>query len=346
MRNNARPADRVCIDSSSYRGTKLSKEVLTLIVAKELTKQYGDKLALDHASFVIEEGQVVGLLGLNGAGKSTTMNILTGCISATGGNAIIGGYDIAKNPRQAKALIGYLPEQPAFYPEMKVREHLDFICGLKGVGDNRARHIGELCEMVGLSGMQGRMIRNLSKGYRQRLGFAQALAGHPKVIILDEPTVGLDPSQIIEIRQLIKDAGRRSTVIVSSHILTEIQAVCNRIIMLKKGRVIADCPMEEMIGRLASGNRVRVRIQGSVEEIAPILGRISQIGRVDVLGQQEPGAWDYVLESTSGEDIRVPVFRALAAVSLPLLSMQGSDVSLEEAFLSLEVDNPQKEGTL
>ncbi len=279
----------------------------------------------------------MGLLGLNGAGKSTIMNILTGYISATGGTATIGGYDIATQARRIKQITGYLPEQPAFYPEMKVGEHLDFICGLKGVASGRAKHIADLCDLVGLSGMQGRMIRNLSKGYRQRLGFAQALAGNPKVIILDEPTVGLDPSQLIEIRQLIKDAGQRSTVIVSSHILTEIQAVCSRIIMLKKGRVIADCAMEEMLGHLAAGNRVHARVQGGLEEITAALRRIPALDNIEALAQNEPGAWDFTLESTAGDDIRVPVFQALAAANLPLLGMHHSDISLEEAFLSLEV---------
>ncbi len=313
------------------------KGVFALICAQALTKQYGDKLALDDVSFTIEEGEVVGLLGLNGAGKSTTMNILTGYISATSGMATIDGHEISASPQQAKKSIGYLPEQPAFYPEMKVKEHLDFICGLKGMAEGRKEHIDGICERVGLGPMQGRMIRNLSKGYRQRLGFAQALVGNPKVIILDEPTVGLDPSQTIEIRQLIKDAGKTSTVIVSSHILTEIQAVCNRIIMLKQGRIIADCGMEEMVGRMAAGNRVRVRIQGGEEAITRTLHRIPQVDSVKAMGQQEPGTWDYVLESEKGEDLRLPVFTALATASLPLLGIHNSDVSLEEAFLSLEV---------
>lgn len=314
-----------------------------LILAQGLTKQYGDKLALDHVSFAIEEGQVVGLLGLNGAGKSTTMNILTGCISATGGTASIDGYDVAAQPRQAKRLTGYLPEQPAFYPEMKVGEHLDFICGLKGVSSNRSRHIGEICDRVGLGAMRGRMVRNLSKGYRQRLGFAQALVGNPKVLILDEPTVGLDPSQIIEIRQLIKDAGQHSTVIVSSHILTEIQAVCSHIIMLKQGRVAADCPIGKIVGPLAGGGRVRVQVRGGLEEISAVLRQIPQVEHVKPLDPYEPGIWDFLLEAQEGADVREPAFRALAAADLPLLGMRSGDVSLEEAFFGLEVDGG-KEG--
>ena len=312
--------------------------VFSLICAQGLTKQYGDKLALDNVTFEIGEGQVVGLLGLNGAGKSTTMNILTGCISATAGKVTIGGYDIASNPRQAKRITGYLPEYPAFYPEMKVRDHLRFICGLKGIAAGRKEHIAELCRLVGLENMQGRMVRNLSKGYRQRLGFAQALVGSPKVIILDEPTVGLDPHQIIEIRRLIKDSGQRGTVIVSSHILSEIQAVCDRVIMLQKGRVIADCPTGEMAGRLASGGRMRIRVQGDADDIKAALRRIPEMGRLQQLAQNEPNTWDFALESIGGADLRAAVFRALAAADLPLLATIGGDISLEEAFLSLAAD--------
>jgi len=309
--------------------------VFSLICAQGLTRRYGDKLALDNVSFTIEEGQVVGLLGLNGAGKSTTMNILTGYIAATGGTVAIGGFDIAENPRQVKRMTGYLPEQPAFYPEMKVRDHLDFICGLKGVTTRRRQHIDEICRLVGLTDMQGRLIRNLSKGYRQRLGFAQALAGYPKVIILDEPTVGLDPFQIVEIRQLIKDMGSRGTVIVSSHILSEIQTVCNRVIMLHNGRVIADCPTGEMAGRLAASGRIRIRVRGDGGEIEAALRRIPGMGTIQRLAQSEPGAWDFALESEHGADLRTAVFRALAAADLPLLASYGGETSLEEAFLSL-----------
>lgn len=294
-------------------------------------------------SFDIEEGQVVGLLGLNGAGKSTTMNILTGYISATGGSVSIGGHDIATDARGAKRLTGYLPEQPAFYPEMKVRDHLDFICGLKGVKTGRKEHIDELCRLVGLDGMQGRMVRNLSKGYRQRLGFAQALVGDPKVIILDEPTVGLDPSQIIDIRRLIKDSGQRGTVIVSSHILTEIQAVCNRIIMLQKGRLIADYPPEELAGKLVSGGRLRVRVQGQGEKIKAALKKVPGVRGVKRLEQSEAGAWDFIVECSEGADVRADMFRALAAADLPLLSTHGSDASLEEAFLSLTESSAAEE---
>ena len=214
-----------------------------MIQASNLTKRYGDKAALEDISFSVDAGEVVGLLGLNGAGKTTTMNILTGYISATSGNVTIGGYDIASESSKAKRLIGYLPELPAFYPEIRVCEHLDFICGIKSVYKDkkeRLKHIDEICARVGISDVKKRMIRNLSKGYRQRVGFAQALVGNPQIIILDEPTAGLDPSQIVDIRSLIKECGNSSTVIVSSHILSEIQAVCNRVIIINEGKLVAD----------------------------------------------------------------------------------------------------------
>jgi len=220
-----------------------------MVQVKNLTKRYGDKTALDNVSFSVKAGDVVGLLGLNGAGKTTTMNILTGYISATSGDVSIGGHDIASESSKAKRLIGYLPELPAFYPEIRVNEHLDFICGIKGVFKDkteRLKHIDEVCARVGIADVQKRMIRNLSKGYRQRVGFAQALIGNPKVIILDEPTAGLDPSQIIDIRSLIKECGKESTVIVSSHILSEIQSVCNRVIVINEGKLVADESSESL----------------------------------------------------------------------------------------------------
>jgi len=214
-----------------------------------LTKRYGDKTALDDVSFSIGAGEVVGLLGLNGAGKTTTMNILTGYISATSGDVSIGGFDIISEGGKAKKLIGYLPEQISFYPELRVNEHLSFICGLKGVFKDkkaRAEHIDDICSKVGLAEVKTRMIRNLSKGYRQRVGFAQALIGDPKVMILDEPTSGLDPSQIVEIRNLIKKCGLDKTIIVSSHILPEIQTICNRVMVISDGRLVADDSSERL----------------------------------------------------------------------------------------------------
>jgi ABC-2 type transport system ATP-binding protein len=309
--------------------------VFRLIEVSHITKCYGEKRALDDLSFAIGAGQVVGLLGLNGAGKSTTMNILTGYISATSGSVKIGGHDIASGGK-ARRITGYLPEQPAFYPEMRVDEHLDFICRLKGFGKTkreRRGHVLEICRRVGLAEVQTRMVRNLSKGYRQRVGFAQALAGEPKVIILDEPTAGLDPSQIIEMRKLIADCGQNSTVIVSSHILSEIQAVCGRVIVIDEGRLIADDTPE----RLTSGESrlVKLRVKGEPERISATLKAIKNVKTVKRLKAMEPGACDFAVTGHNGLDIREELFRALAAADLPMLSARAEITSLEDVFLRL-----------
>ena len=309
-----------------------------MVEVVNLSKSYGDKVALDNISFAIDSGQVVGLLGLNGAGKSTTMNILTGYISATGGSVSIGGHDILSAGGKAKRLTGYLPEQPSFYPEMRVEEHLRFICDLKGVYKNkkeRSAHIAEICERVGISDVRRRMIRNLSKGYRQRVGFAQALIGFPKVIILDEPTAGLDPSQIIEIRKLIKACGRESTVIVSSHILFEIGTVCDRVIVLDQGRIIADDTPEHLTAGTGTASRLALRIKGNPQKAAAALSEIAGITQVELLGEVNLDVHDYIICAQEGHDVREDVFRVLAKADLPLLASQNAAASLEEAFLRL-----------
>jgi len=305
-----------------------------VIHVQELTKRYGDKLALDHVSFDVQQGEVLGLLGLNGAGKTTTMNILTGYISATSGRAIVDGHDVAREPIEAKRLIGYLPEQLAFYTDMRVREYLDFVCDLKGVKKGRKEHVAEVCERVGIAHMTSRLIRNLSRGYRQRLGFAQALIGNPKVLILDEPTAGLDPSQVIEIRSLIQELGKTRTVIFSSHVLSEVQAVCTRVVVLHNGRLLADDTPENLGRALRSTHRMVARIQGEPAQVQAALAQQEGL-TLEVLGQKEPNAYDYVIEGAEGQDIRADVFRALAKADLPLLSTYGNETSLEDIFLHL-----------
>ncbi len=305
-----------------------------MIHVQELTKRYGDKLALDHVSFDVQQGEVLGLLGLNGAGKTTTMNILTGYISATSGRAIVDGHDVAREPIEAKRVIGYLPEQLAFYTDMRVREYLDFVCDLKGVKKGRQEHVAEICERVGIAHMTSRLIRNLSRGYRQRLGFAQALVGNPKVLILDEPTAGLDPSQVIEIRSLIQELGKTRTVIFSSHVLSEVQAVCTRVVVLHNGRLLADDTPENLGRALRSTHRMVARIQGEPAQVRAALAPYEGL-TIEVLGQKEPTAYDYVIEGAEGEDIRADVFRALARADLPLLSTYGNETSLEDIFLHL-----------
>ncbi len=309
-----------------------------MIQAVNLIKRYGEKEALKGISFSIGPGEVVGLLGLNGAGKSTTMNILTGYISSTSGSVSVDGHDIVREPSACKRVIGYMPEQFSFYPDMRVSEYLDFVCDLKGFSPDpeaRKKHLGEICARVGISKMTGRMIRNLSKGYRQRVGFAQALVGNPKVLILDEPTVGLDPSQIIEIRQLIKDSGKDSTVIVSSHILSEIQAICSRVIVIHEGRIIADGAPDRLMQDIQTNHRLAIRVQGGRKEIEAALSGLPKVRSIKALPQRELGTQDFLVEGKIGSDIRADVFFALAKANLPLLHTYGGELSLEDVFLHL-----------
>lgn len=320
-----------------------------MVEVTHLAKHYGTKVALADVSFSIQAGEVVGLLGLNGAGKSTTMNILTGYLSATAGTVRIDGHDILSDANAAKRCIGYLPEVFSFYPEMRVNEFLSFCCDLKGVTRRRAEreaHIAAICERVGLTHVRTRMIRNLSKGYKQRVGFAQALIGDPRVLILDEPTVGLDPSQIVEIRQLIRQCGQSSTVIISSHILSEIQAICDRAIVIHGGRVIADDTPERLSRRLLATHQAVVRVAGAPESVTAVLSAVPGVQEVRPLAEKEPGAWDYRIEGQPDTDIRVDVFHALAAADLPLLGTYHNELSLEEIFLDLidEQNGERKEG--
>lgn len=309
-----------------------------MIKAENLSKRYGDKTALEDVSFYIGTGEIVGLLGLNGAGKSTTMNILSGYIGATSGRVFINEFDIQKEPLKAKKLIGYLPEQPVFYAGMRVREYLDFICDLKDLDKSRAyrrTHIGELCEKVGLSQMMNRLIRNLSKGYRQRVSFAQALAGFPKVLIMDEPTVGLDPSQILEIRGLIRELGKTATVLISSHILSEIRELCQRVIVLKDGRLIADDSPERLAERTRKTNHVKFRAKGNRQDILEALKSVPEAVSLSCMGELEDGTTDFELVGQTGRDAREDVFNALATARLPLLYTYGGEASLEDIFLHL-----------
>jgi ABC-2 type transport system ATP-binding protein len=317
-------------------------EDIDLINVHGLTKWYGDTLALDNVSFEVRQGEILGLLGLNGAGKSTAMNIMTGYIGATRGTVTIDGHDVAQEPIKAKRVIGYLPEQLAFYGNMRVREYLDFVCDLKRVKTGRKAHVTSIGKRVGIAHMNHRMIRNLSKGYRQRLGFAQALIGAPKVLILDEPTAGLDPSQVIEIRSLIHDVGRENAVIISSHVLSEIQAVCTRVIILHQGRLLADDTPENLGQDVGASHQLIARIEGEPNQVRAALKGVSGIERVKVLEQKEPRAYEYFIEGAQARDIRAVVFRALAKADLPLLYTRGKETSLEQIFLRLVEGQPME----
>ncbi len=306
-----------------------------MIEISHLVKRYGAKFAVDDISFSVGKGEIVGFLGPNGAGKSTTMNILTGYLSSTSGTATVGGIDILENPYEAKKLIGFLPEQPPLYVDMKVDEYLNFIYELKKCKLNREKHLAEVCEVTKISDVRGRMIKNLSKGYRQRVGIAQALIGNPKVLIFDEPTVGLDPKQIIEIRNLIRNLGSDHTIILSTHILPEVQAVCDRIVIINQGRLIAD-EKTENITRVVEENRLySVKICGPQREVLSVLSKVNGVVRADAVGERELDSFTYHIESEPGVDIRKPLFFALAEHNWPLIGLEAVGMSLEDVFVKL-----------
>lgn len=313
-----------------------------MIEVNNLVKKYGEKVAINGLTFNIKEGEVVGLLGLNGAGKSTTMNCLTGYIAPTEGTIKIGGYDLLKDPNKAKKIIGYLPELFSFYSDMRIVEYLDYVCDIKGFPkdkDLRKKHIDSICELTGISHLSERMIRNLSKGYKQRVGFAQALIANPKVIILDEPTVGLDPSQIIEIRQLIKDSGKNSTVIVSSHILSEIQAICSRIILIHEGKIAFDGPIESIGKNMTEGSEAIIRVKGKAEDIEKVLKSLYAVKKYERLEEKEKDCEDYNVMAKEGYDIREILFNAFKEENMSILQLYSKEISLENTFLALTGQN-------
>ena len=308
-----------------------------MIEIKNLVKRFGDKLVLSNVSFTVGDNEIVGFLGPNGAGKSTTLNIVTGYLSATEGTAVIEGCDILEDPQNARAHIGFLPEIPPLYPDMTVAEYLSFIYDLKGTTLNREKHLEEIAEVTRIADVGQRLIGNLSKGYKQRVGIAQALVGNPKVIILDEPTVGLDPRQIIEIRNLVRMLGRDHTVIFSSHILSEVQAVSDRIVIINKGQIVADEKTEE-ISRVVDGRRrFNFTICGPRNEIYEEIKRIPGVSYVEAMAGHEPDSTQFAVESQT--DVRKAVFSVLAANDWPLIGVETMGVNLEEIFISL-VDRP------
>ncbi|MBR5156774.1 MAG: ATP-binding cassette domain-containing protein [Clostridia bacterium] len=306
-----------------------------MVEIKNLTKKYGDNLAVDNISFTVSKGEILGFLGPNGAGKSTTMNILTGYLSCTDGEVKIDGYDILDNPIESKKRIGYLPEHPPLYMDMTVAEYLDFVYELKGVKEDRAEHLGKIMEAVKITDVKDRLIANLSKGYKQRVGLAQAMVGNPEVLILDEPTVGLDPKQIIEIRDVIKKLGREHTVILSSHILQEVNAICERVIIINKGRLVASDTAENLGKSISNENKFQLRVSGDERSILDALEGISGIKYIKSLGRKEAGSIDFVIEAEPNVDVRTPIFNALAQNGLPILAMQAMDLSLEDIFLEV-----------
>ena len=306
-----------------------------MIEVKNLVKKYGNHTAVDHLNFTIEEGHVYGFLGPNGAGKSTTMNIMTGYLGATEGEVLINGHDILKEPEEAKKQIGYLPELPPLYMEMTVREYLEFVAELKGIAKNkREESINEVEKMVKIWEVENRLIRNLSKGYRQRVGLAQAVLGFPEIIILDEPSVGLDPKQIIEIRELIRQLAKKHTVILSSHILAEVREVCDYILIISKGKLVASDTPENLERNLGDSDLIEIETKASPDEVRRILETVDGIRSISTKYLENGITWAQVQEKKN-TDIREKVFQAFAQKHQPLLKLNPLQVSLEDVFMEL-----------
>ncbi|MGN1467640.1 MAG: ABC transporter ATP-binding protein [Ruminococcus sp.] len=314
-----------------------------MVEVKNLTKRYGKIKAVNDISFTVEAGEILGFLGPNGAGKSTTMNMITGYISSTSGTVTVDGYDILENPKEAKSKIGYLPEIPPLYLDMTVIKYLEFMFDLKKVSLPKREHISEVMKLVKITEVQDRIIKNLSKGYKQRVGFAQALLGNPPVLILDEPTVGLDPKQIIEIRTLIKNLGKKHTVIFSSHVLSEISATCDRIIVISNGTLVADAKTSELSTSISGEQKLSLEIEGSQNTVLNGLKNIQGVIRVKKQKDTSDTSSNYIVEYQNGFDIRREVFNAMARNNCPILSMQSGNETLEESFLRLiSQDQTQK----
>jgi len=307
-----------------------------MIEVKNLTKSYGDKNAVNGISFTVEDGEILGFLGPNGAGKSTTMNILTGYISSTSGSAIINRIDIFEEPLKAKKNIGYLPEMPPLYIDMTVKDYLNFVYDLKKCKLPRKSHLKDVCELVKITDVYDRIIKNLSKGYKQRVGLAQALIGNPPVLILDEPTVGLDPKQIIEIRTLIKKLGKKHTVILSSHILSEIQAVCDRVIIINKGKVSAEDTIDNLSKAVSGDHRLIMRIDGAGrKEIIKAIRDIDGIISVKADMMRENDIWEFEIESQEGVDVRYNINKVCKENNFNILMMKNNEMTLEDIFLKI-----------
>ena len=306
-----------------------------MIEVRNLVKKYGTHLAVDHLDFKIESGRIYGFLGPNGAGKSTTMNIMTGYLGATEGEVLIDGQDILKEPEEAKKHIGYLPEQPPLYVDMTVREYLEFVAELKGIARaKREEEITEIEKMVKIWEVENRLIKNLSKGYRQRVGLAQAILGFPEIIILDEPSVGLDPKQIIEIRDLIRKLAKKHTVILSSHILAEVREVCDYILIISKGKLVASDTPENLEKMLDENNAIEIETGASPSEVRLILKNVPGIEAIQTQINGEGMTWAKITEK-KGEDARERVFMAFAAAKTPLLTLKTTGTTLEDVFMEL-----------
>lgn len=310
-----------------------------MIEVKNLVKRYGDHLAVDHLSFHVDKGQIYGFLGPNGAGKSTTMNIMTGYIASTEGEVLIDGHNILEEPEKAKKCIGYLPEQPPLYFDMTVGEYLKFAADLKKIPKNeRKDQVEDVMEMVGITQMKDRLIKNLSKGYKQRVGLAQAILGYPDIIILDEPTVGLDPKQIIEIRELIKKLSKKHTIILSSHILSEISAVCDYVMIINHGKLVASDTTENLEKMTLGSNTLELTVKGTKDKVEKVLENLEEIQSLEWNKKdknEEDGTVSFTIKTEEKVDIREKLFYKMADNKMPILKMHSTRISLEDVFLEL-----------
>lgn len=307
-----------------------------MIEIENLVKRYGEQTILNGISLTINEGEILGFLGPNGAGKSTTMNIITGYISASEGTVKIDGLDILEEPKKVKKKIGYLPEIPPLYIDMTIEEYLRFVCKIKGIErKDISKTLDKVTELVKINHYRNRLIKNLSKGYKQRVGLAQAIIGEPEVLILDEPTVGLDPKEIIEIRKLVKDLGKTHTIILSSHILSEVSAICDRVVIINKGEIVASGTPKELTKRLSYSSKLLIRVKQSDKNLEKLLMEISGIDKVNSQGSVEVGTIDLIVEAKQNVDIREELFWKLCKAEVPVLMIKPVDLSLEEVFLQV-----------
>lgn len=314
-----------------------------MIEVKNLVKRYGNHLALDNVSFTIEKGEVVGFLGPNGAGKSTTMNIITGYLSSTDGEVLVDGLSVLDEPEKAKQKIGYLPEVPPLYTDMTVNEYLNFVCDLKKIPSAKKDEvIARVTKQVRISDVRKRLIRNLSKGYKQRVGIAQALIGDPEVLILDEPTVGLDPKQITEVRDLIKNLSEEHTLIISSHILAEVQAVCDRVIIINKGRIVATDTPDNLAKTAIKSNKLEIRVKGPKNDVLNGIAQIPGIKFAEIVRIREEGSVDVNIETEEDADVREAIFEFCSENHYPILLMKTTEVNLEDIFLQITGEREAK----
>ena len=307
-----------------------------MIEVKNVTKKYGKFIAVDNISFTIKEGEIIGLLGPNGAGKSTTMNMLTGFIEQTEGEIIIDGYNTLKKPKKTKKEIGYMPEGVPLYTDLTVKEFITYMAEIKNVDrKNRKEKVQEIINKTGLKDVQKKLIKNLSRGYKQRVSMAGALIGDPKILILDEPTVGLDPKQITEIRNLIKELGKTHTVILSSHILSEVSQICNKVIIINKGKIVAIDTPENLEAKVSNKNCLYVTVEDPEDKMNIIKNKIKEIKKIELVEKNEDGTKQYMIESEDNEDLRKMIFSELAKEDITIFEMKKADTTLEDAFMKL-----------